>query len=122
MARILIAEDDPTSLGLLKGRLEEWGHDVLPAADGAEALQKLEGTRVDLVISDWKMPRADGVELCRLLKGADSTRALPFIMLTTQKGPDAREAAMGNGADEYITKPFDRRELLAAIERLAPAG
>ena len=120
MARILIAEDDPTSLELLKGRLQEWGHDVLPAADGAEALRGLEGTRVDLVISDWKMPRVDGLELCRLLKGAEATRELPFIMLTTKKDSAARDAALENGADEYITKPFDRNALLAAIERLTP--
>ena len=94
----------------------------MPSADGAAAQQKLEWTRVDLVICDGKLPQVDGVELCRLFKGADRTRDLPIVMLTSLKGPAKREAALGCGADEYITKPFERNVLLKAIERLSAAS
>ena len=85
MDTILIAEDEPKSRTILSELLEEWGYEVIPTCNGVEALEKLEEVEVDLIISDWMMPRLDGTELCKTLKEKERTQNIPVIMLSTRK-------------------------------------
>src|SRR5882672_6100533 len=103
MATILIIDDDPTTLGLLRTRLENAGYKVKHATDGEEGQSKAEKERPDLVILDVRMPRVDGWQVCRALKSNPATHQCPIIMLTGCS-QDAQELyGLQCGADEYIT-------------------
>jgi CheY-like chemotaxis protein len=114
--RVLIAEDDPVSRRLLEATLSRWGYDVVMAADGDEAWRVLDtATPPPLAVLDWMMPGMDGVEICRRLRRRPSTTP-PYVILLTAKGQ--REdvvAGLEAGADDYVTKPFDRSELRARL-------
>ncbi|MBI4468082.1 MAG: response regulator, partial [Acidobacteria bacterium] len=103
--KILIAEDDAVSRRVLEATLVKWGHEVLLAVDGAEALRLMRSDGApSLAILDWMMPEMDGVEVCRRVRGAQSD-AQPYLILLTAK--TAREdllAGFEAGADDYITK------------------
>ena len=111
-ARILVAEDDPMFRRLLEGWLKQWGHDVTVVNNGAVAWAILQKEQPpDLLILDWMMPEIDGLELCRRIR-ADQRSAYRYILLITAK--DARQDLVSGfeaGADDYLTKPFDRAEL-----------
>lgn len=115
--KILIAEDDMVSRRVLAATLEKFGHEVVVAADGAEAwamLQSADAPR--LAILDWMMPEIDGVELCRRVR-ALSTAAPPYlILLTAKSGKEDVVAGLDAGANDYLTKPFDRAELRARVQ------
>jgi len=115
-ARILVAEDDPMFRRLLEGWLKQWGHDVTVANNGAVAWAILQREQPpDLLILDWMMPGIDGLELCRRIR-ADRRSAYRYILLITAK--DARQDLVSGfeaGADDYLTKPFDRDELRARL-------
>ncbi len=112
--RILIAEDDPISNRILRVTLKKWGYDVISTCDGDEAWQVLQSSDApNLAIVDWMMPKMDGAELCRRVRGIqDSRRAYTYLILLTARGQkeDVIEG-MDAGADDYITKPFDAGEL-----------
>jgi sigma-B regulation protein RsbU (phosphoserine phosphatase) len=115
--RVLIAEDDPVSRRLLEATLSKFGYEVVLAADGAEAWALLQ--RQDspsLAILDWMMPGMDGVEICRRVRNLP-TATPPYLMLLTAKG-DKTDVVVGldAGANDYLTKPFDRSELRARIQ------
>lgn len=115
-ARILVAEDDPMFRRLLEGWLKQWGHDVTVVNNGAVAWAILQQEEPpDLLILDWMMPEIDGPELCRRIR-ADQRSAYRYILLITSK--DARQDLVSGfeaGADDYLTKPFDRDELRARL-------
>ena len=122
MARVLIADDEPTFRALLADILEEAGHEAVEVADGAAALAALERGGFDLVLSDQRMPRLDGLELLRRARALPSSP--PFVMLTAHGTiPDAVEAVR-LGAADYLTKPLPSpAALTAVVERvLAPAA
>ena len=109
--RILVVDDDQVGIEILLHTLKEDGHQVLTAADGAEALRILEREAVRMVITDWMMPNVDGLELCRRIR----LLALPFyvfiIMLTARRKTQDVIAGLSAGADEFLAKPVDPAEL-----------
>lgn len=113
--RILAVDDDPTSLFLLRRVLKEEGHEVLCASDGAEALRLALENDLQAVVADWMMPRMDGLELCQALRCIQSGRELFFLLLTGRDTEDQIVAAYDAGVDEYVTKPFNSRILLARL-------
>jgi DNA-binding response OmpR family regulator len=114
--KILIAEDDLTSRFILKGILVKWGHDILIAQDGMEALNKLQASdRPQVAILDWEMPGMDGLEVCRQIKKMELPVPIYTIVLTGRASKEEIVQGLDAGADDYITKPFDTNELKARI-------
>lgn len=114
--RVLVAEDSPHQRAALEVLLETWGYDVVPAADGNEAWELLqEKDAPSLVLLDAVMPGADGPELCRRLAGQRALRPLHVILLTSLGDAEDIERGLEAGADDYVKKPFDERELRARL-------
>lgn len=113
--KILIAEDEPVSRRALVLTLESWGYDVLQAADGVKAKELLEGEPVSMILTDWMMPRMDGLELCRQVREMPSARYAYIILLTTRSDKESLVEGMEAGADDFVTKPFEQEELRARI-------
>jgi two-component system alkaline phosphatase synthesis response regulator PhoP len=112
---ILVVEDEEDIRELLKYNLEKEGYQVSSAATGEEALQAVRKRLPDLILLDLMLPGMDGLEVCRLIKGEPQTRHLPLVMLTA-KGEEADiVTGLELGADDYITKPFSPRVLLARL-------
>ena len=110
--KVLIAEDEPVSRRLLESFLIKWGYDVLVTCDGSEAwdvLQKPDAP--NLVISDWMMPNMDGLELCRKIREMEKSGYIYFIILTAKGSKRDVVEGLEAGADDYLTKPFNRDEL-----------
>jgi DNA-binding response OmpR family regulator len=115
--KVLIADDDRTSLHLLGADLRKWGHDVLAVGDGAAAWEALQSeVAPELAIVDWMMPGLDGVEICRRARARSSAPILYVILLTSRAEPEDLVRALGAGADDYVRKPFDPAELRARVE------
>jgi len=115
--RILIAEDDPTSQELLKLNLESWGYQVTTCDDGEQALHVMsqpESPR--LAVLDWMMPELSGVDVCRLVRELDHGRLIYIILLTAKNQREDLLEGLEAGADDYVTKPFDRQELKARLQ------
>ncbi|GAW28129.1 response regulator [Carboxydocella sp. ULO1] len=125
MATILLVDDDPLIVELVQFNLEKWGYQVLVARDGQEALKLARNEKPDLVILDLMLPVIDGLEVCRHLHDDPATRNIPIIMLTARGEETDKVLGLELGADDYMTKPFSPRELLARIKarlrRLSPA-
>src|SRR5882757_2369135 len=115
---VLAVDDQPTNLRLLDAVLTPRGHRVITASSGAEALALLETEDVDLVLLDIVMPEMDGHEVCRRIRSTAATEFLPVVMITAS-GSEQRLAALESGADDFVTKPFDKSELLARVSSLA---
>lgn len=116
MVRILVAEDNPLALRLMQAELTQAGYAVLPARNGTEALQVLESERADLALVDIMMPGMDGLTLIRELRARGND--LPVIVITAMDKTDATRRGFTAGADDLLTKPVDREELLLRIKAL----
>jgi len=114
-ARILVVDDMATNRILLKQVLVRPEYEVFEAENGVQALEVLRRESVDLVLLDFMMPEMDGVETCARIRGELGLSLLPIIMLTTLDSPDHVALALGNGADDYLTKPFNAIELKARV-------
>lgn len=113
--KILIAEDDPTSSFLLERALTKQGYETVVARDGQEAFEFLQGQVFDAVLTDWMMPRMDGITLVRKIR--ENIHPTPLIMVVTALAmPEARAHALDSGADDYITKPYVPRDVISALE------
>ena len=110
---VLIVEDDKNICELLQMYLEKEGYAVTTANDGSQGLAKFRSIKPDLVLLDVMMPVMDGWAVCRAIRAEDQT---PIIMLTAKGELDDKVAGLKSGADDYITKPFEMREVLARIE------
>ncbi|MEC9489259.1 MAG: response regulator transcription factor [Halanaerobium sp.] len=117
MTKILVMEDDRNIRELLKFNLEEAGFEVFLAQDGQEGL-KMVGPEIDLVVLDLMMPDVDGLTVCRELRQDKDYRKLPIIMLTAKGAEVDRVLGLELGADDYLTKPFSPRELIARIKAI----
>lgn len=113
--KILIAEDDPVSRCFLEVTLVKWGYEVIVACDGSQAWQALQSDPPSIAILDWMMPGIDGAEVCRRIRAAQSSTPVYIIMLTAKTDKKDLVEGLDAGADDYITKPFDRQELRARI-------
>lgn len=114
--RVLIAEDDPVSRRVLELTLKGWGHECVVCEDGNEALKIFnEDNTPRLAILDWMMPNKDGLEVCRAIREEPELSSTYIIMLTAKNAKDDLVAGLRAGADDYITKPFDREELHARL-------
>ncbi len=124
-AKLLLVEDDPSLAELLEFRFEKEGYDVRVTADGDDALVMAMEDVPDLVILDWMIEGTSGIEVCRRLRRDQNTAHVPIIMLTARENEDDRVRGLETGADDYITKPFSPRELLARVSavlrRIRPA-
>ena len=114
--RVLIADDEATSRHLIQATLRGWGFEVLVAMDGVEALRVLEGSNPpEIALLDWMMPGVDGLEVCRHMRAAIPNAPTYIILVTARGGLANVVQGLEAGADDYITKPFDPRELRARL-------
>lgn len=119
--RILVAEDDRATRTRLLACLAEWGHEPLSAKDGLEAFEIFEREEVQLLLSDWQMPRMNGVELLRKIRSSPAHGYCYVILLTSRAETNDMVEAMEAGADDFVAKPFNTEELrvrLRAGERI----
>lgn len=115
--KILIAEDDPLSCKLLERTIASWGHDIVVVCDGQSAWDILKHADAPkLAILDWMMPRLDGLEVCRRVRALEHTEPTYIILLTAKDNKEDIIAGLESGANDYVTKPFDRRELRARLD------
>lgn len=114
--KILVAEDNPDSRQLVMDIVTAMGHDVVASTDGREALQDVHAHMPDLAILDVDMPGINGFDLCQIIKRDTKTSHIPVLMLTARADVDNKVHGLGLGADDYLPKPFNPRELMARIE------
>ena len=115
-ANILVVEDEPAIQELIAANLQHAGHHVIRAADAEGALGIVKNALPDLLLIDWMLPGMSGVALARQLRQEERTRDIPIIMLTARSEEADKIAGLEAGADDYLTKPFSPRELLARIK------
>ncbi len=120
--KVLVVEDEAAIREMLAFNLGRAGYQVLSAATGMEARMSIADQYPDVVLMDWMLPDMSGLELTRQLKRDPETREVPVIMLTARVEEDDRVAGLEGGADDYITKPFSPRELLARIKAVLRRG
>jgi len=115
---ILCVDDEPSILNLFESLLASNGYEIIKAQNGQEALEKLKKERVDLVLMDIMMPKLDGLEACRRIKGNEKTRDLPVVMVTALSEKADLIKGIEAGAEDFISKPFDAREILNRVKIL----
>ena len=118
MPRILVAEDDADIAGLVRMYLEKAGFEVDVTDSGRDVASRLRQTPTDLLVLDVMLPGLDGLSVCRALRADPATAAVPIIMLTAKAEEADRIAGLELGADDYITKPFSPREVVARVRAL----
>ncbi len=122
---VLVVEDEEALAQLLTYNLEKEGYRVSRAIDGEEAVLLATENPPDLIVLDWMLPKASGIEVCRRLRARQETRNTPIVMLTARGEESDRVRGLDVGADDYITKPFSMVELLARLRavmrRIRPA-
>lgn len=122
MARILIVDDDAVNRDILRTRLEAAGYEVASAANGEEGVNAAQARPPDLVIMDVMMPKVDGLLACRILKTSEKTKGVPVVMLTARSKQLEEMRGWESGADEYLIKPCDHRQLLEVVAKFLSAG
>ena len=113
---ILIVEDEPPLVEMLKYNFESAGFRTSVATDGQEALFQAEELTPDLILLDWMLPEYSGIEICRKLRDREATKSVPIIMLTARSEEDDRILGLNSGADDYVVKPFSPKELVARVQ------
>ena len=115
---ILVVDDQPQNIELLEAYLVGQGYEIITAASDEEALEKLVHNQTDLILLDVMMPKMSGFEVLEKLRAAELTKAIPVVMVTTLKETEDKIKALEAGCDDFISKPFDRHELLARVKSL----
>ena len=113
--KILVIEDDPSTLRLIKYTLQQEGYQVLSAPNGLEGLRKARSEQPDLIILDVMLPGVDGFEICHRLRAEPQTAELPILMVSGKAREIDKATGLKMGANDYITKPWHRPELVAKI-------
>ncbi len=116
--RILIVDDNPANLDIFETRLAAHGYDIITASDGAEGLAVAMERKPDLILLDIMMPKMDGIEVCRRLKGDPSVPFIPIILVTAKAETEDVVAGLEAGGDEYLTKPVDHKALVARVKSM----
>lgn len=116
MARILVVDDEPMVVDLVRGLLEAVGHSVLAALDGLAALQVAREEKPDAIVLDIMMPEMDGYEVCRRLKADPALRRIPIVIVTASDDRQLTQKAFEVGALSTLTKPFQIDKLRSAVE------
>ncbi|RJP16625.1 MAG: hybrid sensor histidine kinase/response regulator [Candidatus Abyssobacteria bacterium SURF_5] len=117
-ARILIVEDDPRNIDLLKAQLSEQGYLIEAAVDGEDALQRVTLKKPDLILLDIMLPKKSGFEVCKVIKTGADTRSIPVIMVTALKDMESRIKGITVGADDFLTRPVDKSELVSRVKSM----
>ncbi|MGH9225758.1 MAG: response regulator transcription factor [Acidimicrobiales bacterium] len=115
MPKVLVIDDDPVILELLRVNFEIEGFAVVSASDGREGLERAKRDKPDVILSDIMMPRMDGLALVTALRSEPKTRAVPIILLSAKAQNAEVKAGLEAGADDYVTKPFDPLELIDRV-------
>ena len=115
-SKILIVDDEPFNVDLLEQELEDLGYQTVSAGDGQEALDKVAAEAPDLILLDVMLPVMDGITVCRILKDSEETRLIPIVMMTALNAVEHRIKGIEAGADDYLSKPLNERELVARIQ------
>ena len=118
MNEILIADDEPNQIELMKFNLEKNGFLVRSAYNGKQALDMIYEKKPSVLIADWMMPKMSGIELCRELRSNKDTKLLPIIMLSARSEESDKSLGLDTGADDYISKPFSPMELVSRVKAL----
>jgi len=118
MAKILIADDDPVLQKFLSALLEKYDYHYISATKGIEAIDKVNTFNPDLILLDVMMPEMDGLEVCKKLKGDLSTQHIPIIIITGDTDKDLRVKGLSAGANDFLTKPINRLELMVRVKNL----
>jgi phosphate regulon transcriptional regulator PhoB len=116
--KILIVDDEPDIVQLISYNLKKEGFHIATALDGEEALKKVREGHLDLIILDLMLPGIHGMELCRILRNNPKTAHVPIIMLTARGEESDKVRGLETGADDYMTKPFSPKELIARVKAL----
>lgn len=116
---ILLIDDSPSIRMLMRAVLERENFKIVEAVDGEDAVTKLDGQPLSLIVSDVSMPRMDGLSLLRYVRQHPNYKATPVLMLTTESRVDVKEAARQQGAQGFLKKPCTPTQLVAAVQRLA---
>ncbi len=116
--RILCVDDEPSILRLFESLLAAHDYEIIKAQNGQEALEKLNEERVDLVLMDIMMPKLNGLEACRRIKGDEQTRDIPVVIITALSAKADWIKGIEAGAEDFISKPFDAREILDRVKIL----
>ena len=117
-AKVLVVEDEEALADLLRYNLEAAGYNVVHTTTGDDAEVLVAEEAPDLVILDWMLPAASGIEICRRLRARTDTRQVPIIMLTARSEESDRIRGLSTGADDYVVKPFSLPELMARVKAL----
>jgi two-component system phosphate regulon response regulator PhoB len=120
--KVVVIEDEADILELIEYNLRREGYKVLSAKDGVEGLQRVRQEAPDLVLLDLMLPKLDGIEVCRRLKGDPLTRGIPIVMVTAKGEESDVVLGLGVGADDYVGKPFSPKELLARVRAVLRRG
>ena len=118
MNEILLADDEPNQIELMKFNLEKNGFLVKSAYNGEQALDMIYEKKPTVLIADWMMPKMSGIELCRILRSNKDTKLLPIIMLSARSEEADKSLGLDTGADDYISKPFSPMELVSRVKSL----
>ena len=118
MNEILLADDEPNQIELMKFNLEKNGFLVKSAYNGEQALNMIYEKKPTVLIADWMMPKMSGIELCRILRSNKDTKLLPIIMLSARSEEADKSLGLDTGADDYISKPFSPMELVSRVKAL----
>jgi DNA-binding response OmpR family regulator len=119
LTTVLIVDDDRAMVGMVAALLGDEGYDLVTAYDGEQALKRHNDDPPDLVVLDRRLPRLDGDEVCKRIRATSDT---PILMLTGERGTEERAKLLDLGADDYLEKPFGKRELLARVRALLRRG
>ncbi len=118
MAKILVIDDDPNVLRIVRAKLRSAGHEVVTAPGGREGVRRMREDVPDLLITDVMMPEMDGFAVVEAIRGDEGLKRTPIIMLTARDDVDEVIEGLERGADDYVVKPFDIQELLARVNAL----